>query len=215
MVLMTLYLQLGQTPVWKYPFFWVYPWFLRKIMGRLLDRLWGLPFFFKFFIFFIFLKGCLTFITVWIQYWYYPPIAQPNKEGFICYIVQIHSTTTLRPCSSSLVLQCPVAFARHASTIDDEGSMGEDVMCDLLFFEIWVWGGEKQHLRVGNAATGSCHCLWFEEIKGLGFWLRWIKWRRERERVNTNQKKKLSNLYKLTNSGHICSWCLFLLSLIR
>jgi len=34
------------------------------------------------------------------------------------------------------VVQCPVAFARYASTIDGEGSTGEDAMCDLLFFEI-------------------------------------------------------------------------------
>ena len=44
MVLMALYLQLGLAPVWKSPFFWVYSWFLRKRVGRFLDRWWeGLP----------------------------------------------------------------------------------------------------------------------------------------------------------------------------
>ena len=71
---------------------------------------------------------------MWIQHWY--QLHNQNEEGFICYIVQIHCTTNLRPCSSSIVVQCAVAFARYASTIDGEGSTGEDAMCDLLFFEI-------------------------------------------------------------------------------
>jgi len=41
---------------------------------------WSPSFFiFYFFLFsFFFLKGCLTSITVWIQHWYCPPIAQPK-----------------------------------------------------------------------------------------------------------------------------------------
>ena len=71
---------------------------------------------------------------MWIQHYTVHQLHNQNKEGFISYIVQIHSTTTLRPCSSSI--ECPIAFARYTSTIYGEGSTGEDVMCDLLFFEI-------------------------------------------------------------------------------
>jgi len=225
--LLALYLQLGQTPDWKSHFFWVYSWFFDEENGqgsgqmvrRFFVSIFASPFFFL-----NNRHNIATYITGTVRQ------LHNQIKGVICHIVQIHSTTTLRPYPSSIVytvqfLICPVSFARSIAAIDGEGSTGEDAICDLFFFEIWVWGGEKQHLRVGNVAMGSCHCLWFEGTEGLGFRSRWMKWRREsfrefwdeglRGRWRKHQPERMSNLYKLTNRGHTCSWCLYLLSLVR
>jgi len=66
-----------------------------------------------------------------------------------------------------------------------------------------VWGAATEKKEINLPAA----CLFFEKVKKLKIY--------DKERTKPNNRVKLPNQHKVTYSGHICSWRLFLLPVAR